>query len=315
MEILAPGSKKYQSAPCQKKTSCTKSDYGTTDWAMRLKSIAISSGLFCLNVFAVPASYSRSTATVTAPAALDGVVTDSLQFALWGVEILADSGRVKAVTNSVGAFHLAGLPAGPVTFTVRKIGYGAGEFTLQMEPGVTRYQTIVLQRLNNVLSPVVVEESAVHQGLREVGFYKRSENAHGTFLTPEILASRNAARASEFLLAVNGVHVTTGLLGGIPYSTGTILSIGGHPGMASGLCVMNLYVDGVRIDLGDATDRGALGDAQMVSLNDVISASDVGAIEVYPSGVTTPQQFSGVSRGCGTIVIWSKVKLNSPSGR
>jgi len=41
----------------------------------------------------------------------------------------------------------------------------------------------------------------------------------------------------------------------------------------------------------------------------VVAGIDVGAIEVYPSGVTTPQQFTGVSRGCGTIVIWTKSKL------
>jgi hypothetical protein len=259
-----------------------------------------------------PPGEGLSKPVVTAPTALDGVVTDSLQRPLSGVEILADSGGVKTVTDSAGAFHLAGLPTGRVTFAVRKIGYGGGDFTLQMDSGAARYQTIVMHRFENVLSTVVVEGSAIHEGLREVGFYERSKNARGTFLTPEILASRNAARVSEMLLAVNGVRVTTGLLGGIPYGTGTIISIGGHPGIASGLCVMNVYVDGVRTEIGDATDRGG-GEGGTISLNDVISAGDVGAIEVYPSGVTSPQQFSGVSRGCGTIVIWSKVKLNSPS--
>jgi hypothetical protein len=288
---------------------------------MRLQSVAISSGLLCLNVFAVPTGHSHSIANppeifsqpgLTAPAALDGVVTDSLQYALSGVEILADSGRVKAVTNSVGAFHLAGLPSGPVTFTVRKIGYGAGEFTLQMEAGVTRYQTIVLRRLNNVLSPIVVEESPVHQGLREVGFYERSENARGTFLTPEILATRSSTHSSDFLLGVNGVQITSGSRGGIPFGTGGYMAISdrrnGH--LASGYCVMNVYLDGVRTALG--TDRGG---EVTTTLDDMISASDVGAIEVYPSGVTSPQQYTGVARGCGTILIWSKVKLNSPNRR
>src|SRR6266498_6069699 len=140
----------------------------------------------------------------TETASLDGVVTDSLYQPIAGVEVCSIDGRAKASTNSVGAFRLHGLKSGRVTFTVRKIGYGAGEFTLMLDSGATRHQTIVLTRLNNVLTPVVVEELPSHRGLRDVGFYERAGNSRGTFLTPEVLAKRGNSRTSDFL---RGVYV------------------------------------------------------------------------------------------------------------
>jgi hypothetical protein len=248
----------------------------------------------------------------TAVASLDGVVTDSLRRPVAGVEIFSADGRFKTTTNSVGAFHVGGLAPGSVTFGVRKIGYGAGEFTLEMEAGVIRYQTIVLTRLNNVLTPVVVAETQSHRGLRDVGFYERAGNSRGTFLTPEILATRSSTRSSDFIRGVNGVRVNQprGARGSLPYGTGGYMRIG-----TQGLCVMNLYIDGSRVEIGSIEDRGlgmAVQGQDPVTLEDVVSPQDIGAIEVYPSGVTSPEKYSGVSRGCGTILIWTKTKLNLP---
>ncbi|MDQ6717665.1 MAG: carboxypeptidase-like regulatory domain-containing protein [Gemmatimonadota bacterium] len=251
----------------------------------------------------------------TAAASLDGVVTDSLNQAVAGVEIISPDRRFKATTNSVGAFKLSGIPAGGATFTVRKIGYGVGEFTLALDPGEARHQTIVLTRLNNILKPVVVAETAWHRGLREVGFYDRSAVSRGTFLTPELLAvHEGTTRTGDLLRGVNGVRISAAPTahGMLPFSTGGYMRIG-----SQAVCLMNLYIDGVRVDLGSAFDRGLASKSSdhqdVVTLDDVIPAADVGAIEVYPSGVSTPQRYSGVSQGCGTILIWTKIKLNAPN--
>jgi hypothetical protein len=261
----------------------------------------------------LPAAPVRASADSTATATLDGVVTDSLQQPVAGVEIFSADGKFKATTNSVGAFRLAGIPSGAVTFVVRKIGYGAGEFTLTMDPGATLHQTIVLTRLNNVLKPVVVEETAIHRGLRDVGFYDRSGgNARGTFLSPEFLAARGGTRSSDLLRNVNGVRIQYrgGQSGGLPFGTGGYMKIG-----TQAVCLMNLYIDGDRVELGGASDifgGSRMPGDQVTTMEDVISPNDIGAIEVYPSGVTSPQKYTGVSRGCGTILIWTKVKLNAP---
>lgn len=261
---------------------------------------------------AAPAAISDSSAV----ALLDGVVTDSLNQAVAGVEIISSDGRFRATTNSVGAFKLMGIPSGNATFTVRKIGYGAGQFTIAIGAGETRHQTIILTRINNVLTPVVVEETQLHQGLREVGFYERAGGfSRGTFLTPEILASRGTSRSSDYLLGVNGVRISSGARGGTPLGTGGYMAISQRGRVAaSGPCVMNVYIDGNRVNVGSdgagATPEGGNG----ATLDDLISASDVGAIEIYPSGVTAPQKYTGVSQGCGSVLVWSKMKLNSSQG-
>lgn len=264
---------------------------------------------------AAPRSLLAAPSDSTATATLDGVVTDSHEQPVAGVEIFSFDGKFKATTNSVGAFRLAGIPSGNVTFGVRKIGYGAGEFTLAIDPGATLHQTIVLTRLNNVLRAVVVEETQVHRGLRDVGFYERAGGfSRGTFLTPEILASRGTSRSSDYLLGVNGVRISSGARGGTPLGTGGYMGIvaRGLGRTAMGPCVMNVYIDGNRVNVGSdgagAVPEGGNG----TTLDDLISANDVGAIEVYPSGVTAPQKYTGVSQGCGSVLIWSKMKLNFP---
>ncbi len=259
-----------------------------------------------------PFSHISHLADTTETASLDGVVTDSLYQPIAGVEVYSIDGRAKVSTNSVGAFSIRGLKSGRVTFEVRKIGYGAGEFTLVLDSGATRHQTIVLTRLNNVLTPVVVEELPSHRGLRDVGFYERAGNSRGTFLAPEVLAKRGSGRTSDFLRGVNGVLIASSgrSIGGLPWGTGGYTKIG-----SQGVCLMNLYIDGSRVELGSAADRGLGVGLDVTTLDDVISANDVGAIEVYPSGVSGPPKYSGVSRGCGTILIWTKSNLNMPRSK
>ncbi|MDQ6717664.1 MAG: TonB-dependent receptor [Gemmatimonadota bacterium] len=280
---------------------------------MTSRILVLSVALF-LGIATPLAAEGSATKDSVAVSSLDAVVTDSLNQAVSGVEIISPDGRFKATTNSVGAFKLSGIPSGSATFVVRKIGYGAGEFTLTMNPGETLHQTIVLTRLNNVLKPVVVEETQLHQGLREVGFYERAGGfSRGTFLTPEVLASRGTSRSSDYLLGVNGVRISSGSRGGAPLGTGGYMSISQRGRVASsGPCVMNVYIDGNRVNVssdgaGAGTDAG-----NGATLDDLISANDIGAIEVYPSGVTAPQKYTGVSQGCGTVLVWSKMKLNAP---
>src|SRR3954463_10207307 len=83
-------------------------------------------------LFAAPHANADSTSVAT----LDGVVTDSLDQPVAGVEIFVSNATLKSTTNSVGAFSLHGIPPGAVTFGVRKIGYGGGQFTLAMDPRV-----------------------------------------------------------------------------------------------------------------------------------------------------------------------------------
>jgi hypothetical protein len=246
--------------------------------------------------------------TVTAgtqPATLEGEVLDSLGNPVDRVEINVVGANLRSTTNSVGAFSIRSIQPGNVRLQVRKIGFGAGEIAVALSPGETRRVTVTLSRVSNQLAPVVVEERPVHQSLRELGFYERSEGIRGTFLTPELLAHHATTRASDLFRGINGVQLLLTPSGGLPYSHGGYIHLG-----QNGICKMNLYIDGTRTDL--IAPGETLGNTT-ITLDDVISPNDIGAIEVYPSGVTTPQKYTGVSQGCGTILIWTKVKLNAPT--
>lgn len=247
-------------------------------------------------------------AIVADSAALSGVLADSLGRPITRAQVYTSDSTMRVTTDAVGHFAFRNLPPGMNHFAARAIGYAPVEFSVDLNPGETRYITVKLREVATRLTAIIVNETRTHQILRELGFYERMGNIRGTFLTPEILAAHGASRASDYLHGVNSVRLQqTGQTGAIPYSTGGYMKIG-----SQGLCIMNLYIDGTRVDLGTLSDRvgGPRGLEEVpVTFDDVIAANDVGAIEVYPSGVTTPQQYTAVSRGCGTILVWTRNKL------
>ena len=72
--------------------------------------------------------------------------------------------------------------------------------------------------------------------------------------------------------------------------------------IGSGRCVMNVFVDGTRAYMSGG-----------MSLEDVISGSEVGAMEVYPSATETPPQFIVNGSDCGALIIWTKGWLSAES--
>jgi hypothetical protein len=246
-------------------------------------------------------------------ASLGGIVADSVGRPIIKAQVFtADSAR-QTVTDEVGQFVLRNLRPGENSVRVRAIGFAPADFAVALSPGEARHVFIELHSGLTHLPTVVVNERPTQRALRELGFYDRAAKGRGTFLTPEFLASRKASRVSDALRGVNGVRLQRSGNGVVPLGTGGYASIG-----SSANCLMNLYIDGTRVEIGSALDRGAAVPPEMVkivqaasvSIDDVISGGDIGAIEIYPSGVSGPEQYSGVSRGCGTILIWTKLKLD-----
>src|SRR2546423_186367 len=246
-------------------------------------------------------------------ASLGGIVSDSVGHPVSKAEVVSVNSGTRTVTDQVGQFVLRNLPPGDNAFGIRAIGFAPADFSVSLSPGEARHVSIDLRSALIRLPTVVVNERRTQRNLRELGFYEQAATGRGTFLTPDFLASRNAARVSDALRAVNGVQLQRNNSGVLPFSTGGHISIGSNAS-----CLMNLYIDGTRVEIGSAYDRGAAvppemaraGQAASLRIDDVISGNDVGAIEIYPSGVSGPEKYSGVSRGCGTILIWTKLKLD-----
>jgi outer membrane receptor for ferrienterochelin and colicin len=109
------------------------------------------------------------------------------------------------------------------------------------------------------------------------GFYARkANNRFGTFIERESFLKRNPPRASEVLRSVSGVQLqTSGRIGSVVRLHG---------------CKPMIYLDGQRVP-------GA-------ELDEVVTVSDVAAIEVYPTLGAIPPQFLDLSSRCGSIVVW-----------
>ncbi len=99
---------------------------------------------------------------------------------------------------------------------------------------------------------------------------------------------------SDLLRQVPGVYlVMQGVTGYVP-QTRMLASL--RPGRWQGGCTMKVIVDGVDFPL----DMG-------FTLDDVVAAQDVSAVEVYPHhGIGAPIQYRGLDSWCGIVMVWTK---------
>jgi hypothetical protein len=134
-----------------------------------------------------------------------------------------------------------------------------------------------------------VEVNDIREPLRRVGFYERMAAGNGHFISPEYLDKIRPSRASDVLNNIPDLVVDR---------RGNRSRI-----MTSNYkCEYGLVVDGVTV--GEPGSR-----VRTTSPDDVVSASDLYAVEVYPRNRGIPAKFLGMSSrddGCGTVVIWTK---------
>ena len=254
-----------------------------------------------------------------------GRVTDTLGAPLPYCFVRLENGQSAVLCDSTGHFRLAGLGHNLTTFEVRRLGYVPGRFTAMVVSDSMQF-TIQLAPVRTILRPIRVTAAAVPDfspWLTERGFYRRMrEGLTGMFITPEELERLKPQRVTEVLQDRPGIKIV--YRGGlanelIPYVWGR------------NNCLLNVFVDGIEIrgvyaldpkDLGyrrggvsfyGSPGFRGLGVAGPPSqpVNDLgidafILPRNIAAIEIYPSGPTTPIEFRTTNE-CGAIVIWTKV--------
>lgn len=214
---------------------------------------------------------------------ITGVVTDSAHGPLTGVQITATfpSGEANrsAQTDNLGRFQLASLAAGAVTLEARRLGYASR--TLNVAVGTVADSTaveIVLAEMPAELQDVLV--TAPLQGKLQ-GFYQRRQqrSTFARFLDENEVRKISPRNPSELFRAVAGVALSSTQTGG------NAIRIRG--------CQPMVWVDGQRVP-------GA-------ELDEIITPSDIAAIEFYSSSAGIPPQY--LERGnrlCGLILVWTK---------
>lgn len=177
-----------------------------------------------------------------------------------------------------GRFRSGPIPVATYELRVEALGFP----TLQQEIEFTGGGEIDL-RIELVPEAVELEPLVVtarrQTRLERNGFYDRRRLGMGRTRTREEIEALNPFRFSDIFRTIPGVQV-------VPVGRGT-----GSALRMRGTCRPDLVVDGVTL-------------SGVYSIDDIVSAHDVEAVEVHSIG-SAPAEFSR-SSSCGSVLVWTR---------
>lgn len=211
-------------------------------------------------------------------ASLRGVVRDSAGRPVADAIVGAPAADTSTRSGNDGSFVLRGLAAGSQGLEVRKVGYGMATPLVSLVAGRETMTNVVMGSSTMLDTFLVRGEHKVT--VREQEFMLRRKLRQGFFVDPEQTAGTNPLAA---LMSVPRLEFHRGRIG----NSDTVYVRG-----ASGLCVPNVFLDGVRTDMETMYNY---------------PVDRLRAIEVFNSGLSLPAQFivSSINQ-CGAVVYWSK---------
>ena len=248
---------------------------------------------------------------------LSGLVIDHAGAPVPYAYVAAASGS-NTVTDGAGRFS-ASVPSGAqqVSWMVRRIGFKPVDPLLTVAND-DRPHAIVMTPIGAVLDTVRIDAvSGYDEYLDRSGYYRRLSNkVHGTFISADQIERRNAIETSAIFRDVTGVRVST--RAGVGGRKNYVLGRGG-------LGALGLVVDGQRVEIESPPRESlqpritSMGGGPRTSatvtrsappgagtLDDMVSVSMIGAIEVYPSAASVPNSLAHHVDGCGLIVVWTR---------
>jgi TonB family protein len=233
----------------------------------------------------------RAAAQTPSPTgAIVGSVRDSAGGMLGGAEVTVGGTALRVITDTAGRFRLLGVPLGPGTVHVRRLGYRARSVAVAVESGATASLAVALVRLPQELDPVLVEASKQPSAKYLQGFYERRSKGHGYFVTREQIAARSWSELTDVLRSlVPAVRITSSRM-----ARNAVRLRGSR-------CAPLVWLDGAPAMAGEFD-------------LDFISPETVSGVEIYPGPATVPVEFRS-TRGlesCGVIVVWSRVESPEP---
>ncbi len=207
-----------------------------------------------------------------------GIVVDSGGVPIAGAEVRAVGTELVVVTPDSGIFWIE-LPAGPVVFAVRRLGYEASTFLATLTPGRVKGVRLVLQPSVQPLPGVLVAEERHQAWLRT--FNDRKDSQQGTFITrSQIEQSRTRLTTDLLRRRVPSLHV-------VSIRGGTRVYLRGN---TSRRCAPQLFVHATPYS-GEVDD---------------FTPDVVEAIEIYSGPSEIPPELNMGRAMCGAIVIWTR---------
>lgn len=218
-------------------------------------------------------------------------------------------GAVERAADTLGIVRLPKGEPKPQMVRARRIGFAPFASDVTPSPGGVYH--VVLSPMVNGLDTVRTVATMTTM-LSRTGFYDRMQRVHngamlGEFITPEELEARNASFITNLMRGRRYVGVTRG-------KNNKVMVTG-----RGGMCGMTILLDGVRVNntMEESSQNlptsinmgsnGRPGAAAPVSLDEMVTAHEVMAIEVYPSTANAPAELIPLTGGgsCGIIAIWT----------
>lgn len=222
---------------------------------------------------------SQNTGALAPATVISGVVRDTSGQPLTGAQVSA-GGAFAATTSQSGAFRLMGVPRGPITLTVRHLGFRM--ITTHWDAdGDSLSLDLRLNHLPATLPAYRVVARAQPYDARLAGFNSRRERRLGYYITRADLEQRSDHVVADALREVPGIRLHTSRDGGsVAY-------------VAGARCAALIFVDGFPATLGNFDLNG-------------IDLDAVEGIEVYPNAASMPSEFLAPGGGeqCGVVAIW-----------
>jgi hypothetical protein len=197
-----------------------------------------------------------------------------------GVMVAVRGARAFAVSDSSGAFTIAGLPSGRQTIRILYRDSLSYEQEVKLKRGKTLTLSVLLDVSAVELSPIVVVARSIRAERSLVGFYDRRKWGWGRYYTATDL-DRRGAQLPRQLLSESGVLEQCRIGGCVPY----VLDAG-RP------CVLSVFLDGMRMPSDQL---------------DFVRLDELAAVEVYKHQMDVPVELGwDARRGCGAVLMWSR---------
>lgn len=216
-----------------------------------------------------------------------GVVTDgSTKLPLAGVEVLIDGHDRPVLTDAQGRYLIQRVPDGARIVLFRMVGYRPVREMAVFKRGDTTVVNGVLIGLAVQLDSVLVRGSpgrAPGVGFGLEAFEERRMKGFGIFLDSTLLRRNEHRDLADVVRGHPGISISARQRGG-----GYLIAAGRGPSR----CIVQMYLDGMRLPVPTKTN--------------IVSVSDLVAVEVYRSSAEVPLEYGGPRAGCGVVLLWTR---------
>ncbi len=220
---------------------------------------------------------------------IDGIVTDTNLVPLRGAFVSILRTNIRVGTGPNGRFRITRVPAGQYLLIVKRGGYAPTSLVVEVPAADTVRLAYTLTPAAMVLPGVTVTEQSV--SAKMLDFERRKRLGQGEFMSGDEIDRRNSVFATELMRKFTTINVAPSRSSSMTEYYALSRREGAN--FSVGACPMTVYLDQVPMPTP-------------FNLDLLPSPRNLAGIEVYAGPSSVPPQFSGMNRGCGVILVWTK---------